>query len=461
MPTEIDSASQLPEASDAGIQAAFDETFPRPQNIEISFFSHKTRRSTLLIGNASPENNMKARRVWLDFDFVEVIYVTEIIVHAKEYEGYHGMELSYAPYLSDNEQKTFTDYFKDGQFRFSVNDFTKGFGLRPTESLFKSAELLKVEVFGVERQHIAGIIRFVDSIEAEKASAISEFERYFLKALKTYEEIQESKAELDRTEKELEERRTELSDLDTQIQSSAAVHKKSIEDIDVAATVAKEQSSRADNIQQSIEKMTGERRILTDSIVDEERKLAEIKANINLFPTDLNGYVRQGARNVRLYAALCIIPLLIIVCVTLRLFSNSERLLDTISQLQGINIFDFLLSRLPYVSVSLTVLAICYTIVKYMIFEVISINRRRQELYKISIISQDVSYASQDNLDLSVEEKYELRTQTKMELLKEHLRQNVGDEYVYAPKRAFLEHLQRFPRRKTLTETGGESDQPL
>lgn len=375
--------------------------------------------------------------------------MTEINVYATGYENYHGMELSLIPYLNDQGERKLTAYFSEGHFSFQVRDFTRGFGLRPTEPMFKLAQIERVEVLGVEKNYVSEFLQFVDNIDTKRESAIADLSIYFTKATKAYAEIVEREEEIVELDASIEEKTSELREIETATQSALQTNKKAQEDIQVAATVAKEQTVRADNLEQSIGKLTEERRVLTKDTVDAEAQLAEIKANINLFPTDLNGYVRQGTRSVRLYAILCAVPLVLIVWVTLRLFGNSERLLDAIALLKEISIFDFLLSRLPYVTVSLTVLGISVGVLRFLLSEIIEINRRRQELYKISIIAQDVSYASQDGLDLSVDDEYDLRTQTKMELLKEHLRQNVGDEYVYSPRRTFLEHLKRFPKRLT------------
>ena len=43
---------------------------------------------------------------------------------------------------------------------------------------------------------------------------------------------------------------------------------------------------------------------------------------------------------------------------------------------------------------------------------------------------------------MDAEQVYDLRTQTKMELLKEHLKVNIGDDFNYSPKK-FLERLGR------------------
>jgi hypothetical protein len=122
------------------------------------------------------------------------------------------------------------------------------------------------------------------------------------------------------------------------------------------------------------------------------------------------------------------------------------------------DIVKFMLSRSPYVIVSAAVLGICYSILRGLVSEIININRKRQELFKISIIARDVSYASQHGLDLDPDQAYDLKTQTKMELLKEHLKVNIGDEFTYSPKKAFLDRLKAVPQRKE--EVEDRQDQP-
>jgi hypothetical protein len=168
--------------------------------------------------------------------------------------------------------------------------------------------------------------------------------------------------------------------------------------------------------------------------------LRTLQNNINLFPTEIAGYVTQGAKNVNLYAVLCCVPIAIIIAVTYRLFGNSERLLSYVYN-PNFGIIEFLISRLPYVVVSAVILAVCYTLLHRLITEIIGINRRRQDLFKISIIATDVSNASQEGLSIPDEELYNLRTQTKMELLKEHLRRHISEEYVYDPKQSLIHRM--------------------
>lgn len=437
-----------------GIETALSRAHPEPIDIDLSFFSHKSRRSTNLIGNETEDGYIKGRKAWLDFDLREVVYITTIRVYAIGYENYHEMELSFVPYLSE-EERNLTASFAEGEFVFSVNDFTKGFGLRPSETgFFKTAKITKVEVSGVEKEHVTGMVRFAQNADREIKRAEDSLSKYFTRAQKAYDEIQAHQQTINELDETIEEKSEEIRSLETQVQELSRTHKKTQEGIAVAKTVIEEQTKREEAIQQTINQLTDERKELTSRISQLGTELRELKANINLFPTELAGYVKQGTRNIRLYAALCIVPVGVIVYVTYRLFSNSERLLDAFQTLGQVSIFDFLISRLPYVAVSATILGICYTTLRGLIAEIIAINRRRQELFKVSIIASDVSYASQDGMDLTDDERYELRTQTKMELLKEHLRQNVGEDYTYSPGKAFMEKLKRLPPKKqTSAET--------
>lgn len=440
------------------LAAAFAKEFPKPQNLDISFFSHRTRKSTSLIGNQAEENYMKARRDWLAFDFRDIVYVTSIRVYASGYEDHHEIEFSYTPYLAEEEIR-YVSRFSADHFLFEPKDFMKGFGLRPSEPLFRSARITRILVSGVEKGYIADIARYVDNVEREKTKIEDGLSLYLSRAKESYEVISANEAQIEELNGAIDEKEEQTAELNKQIQEATQQHQKIQKDIEIASSVYKEQSIRSDALRQSIEKTVDERREVTSQLSKLQAQLQELKANINLFPTELSGYVSQGTRNIRLYTALCVVPLGIISAVTNRLFTNAENLLDAIHNLGDLSIFEFLASRVPYVAVSAAVLGICYSLLRSLVSEIVAINRRRQELFKISIIATDVSYASQDGMDLSDEQRYDLRTQTKMELLKEHLKHSVGEDYIYAPGKVFMEKLSRLSKPKELAsadETASE-----
>lgn len=57
--------------------------------------------------------------------------------------------------------------------------------------------------------------------------------------------------------------------------------------------------------------------------------------------------------------------------------------------------------------------------------------QQRLNLTKISIIAKDVSDASEDDLSLDDAARYEHRTHLKMNLLREHLKGYLAEDYEY------------------------------
>ena len=67
-----------------------------------------------------------------------------------------------------------------------------------------------------------------------------------------------------------------------------------------------------------------------------------------------------------------------------------------------------------------------------LVFEVIRINRQRVEFAKLSIIAKDVSAAAAHRLtEIPEEGVFEAEIQLKMELLREHMKNYVGNEFEY------------------------------
>jgi hypothetical protein len=432
----------LPDQLDSQpITDAFEASIPSDKEIDISFFSHKSRKSTRLIGNSSSES-MRAKREWLSFDLHEPVYVTSIKVAASGYEDYHEMEISLIDALTGGEIKEARRFSGSG-FTFEPKRFVRGFGLRPDQpwSLLKSQHISRIDVRGLEQSSFFEVIQIYENASREKNKIEEDLSKYFLASKRSSEQININLAKISEQEENINDLNDQIDGLSRRISSLSEERDGIDKRIEIGATVEKERNERVQAIQNNIHSLNNERRALSEHISKSELTLKELKNEINLFPTEIAGYVGQGKKNITLYAWLSVIPVLIIFFVTYRLFYNAERLLNFDISGNAFDVIKYLLSRSPYVAVSAAVLGICYSLVLGLFSEIININRRRQELFKISIIATDVSYASQDGMNLNDETVYNLRTQTKMELLKEHLKLNIGDEFTYSPRKAFSEKL--------------------
>ena len=452
--------AELPEQLDTSkVETAFASPLPQEREIDVTFFSHKYRRSTQLIGNQNGEA-IKGRREWLEYDLPEPIYITSIKVAASGYDDHHEMELSFIDSLTENRTIVRAKFDGSG-FSFQPKTFVRGFGLRPdlSWSWSKSQYISRVDVRGLEQKSFFEVVSIYENVTREKAKIESSLAEYLVRARKSNEQINLNDSKLVEQQEDIEKNEEEIENLSSQVIDLTAQRDEIAKRIESGISNEKERNERVKAIELDIRNLNANRETVSDQIAISQSNLKELKDEINLFPTEIAGYVSQGTNNIRLYFWISIIPALLIVFVTYRLFLNAERLINFDVTGSMYDVVKFLISRSPYVIVSATVLGICYSVLKALVSEIVNINRKRQELFKISIIARDVSYASQHGLALEAEQAYELRTQTKMELLKEHLKVNIGDEFTYSPNRAFLDRLKSIPPRK-LEKVEDEQDQP-
>lgn len=186
------------------------------------------------------------------------------------------------------------------------------------------------------------------------------------------------------------------------------------------------------NIKQ-LEKSSSSLNIQISTQKDELQKLTE---NTNLFATELSEYITQGNRDIKLYTLLSIIPWILISIVTGIIFYGSSELTTIYSLITDgvkdkIDINTVFWSRMPFVIIVVSILFVCYEISKMFIKNIIHIQKQKRIFMKIGILAKDVADQSILGLDLTENEKFGLRTKLKMDLLKSHLSNDIGENYDY------------------------------
>lgn len=169
-----------------------------------------------------------------------------------------------------------------------------------------------------------------------------------------------------------------------------------------------------------------------------------------MFPTEISGFVSQGASSIRRYSFLAAIPIIVIGLVTVDLFSKASDLSHLEYLPQNVSIWEILVARIPYVLVCGALIASSYKLARIFIAEIIRINEQRLNLTKISIIAKDVSDASENGLSLDDYARYEHRAHLKMDLLRAHLKGYLAKDYKYSKK--------ELPSQELATEDGGQDD---
>ncbi|MEQ1520556.1 MAG: hypothetical protein ABL936_04720 [Aestuariivirga sp.] len=423
--------------------------------IGIDYHSTKGKRSLQLLGNKDATKAINSRHDWFGYEFKELIYLSSVEASTDGFGEYDDFELSYIDAITGVEK---LDYARtlDGKVKFTPGKFVMGFGFRPP-SKWSSPKLLSIDAYGLIPSEINNLVdQFVQAANI-RDRVLRECQMHVNQAAEADTRKTSLEDEISNAEKTLEAIKADVESANSQILTQETKIGEQVKEIEGTNSLLAEKQTTISALEDQIEKRSEERKSLNHEVTLANNRLSELKRDIHLFPSEIAGYVKQGARNIWLYLLLSLIPFGVICAVTYRLFSNSESLLNAFLSNPNVPIIDYLLSRLPYAAVSVVILTVCYTLMHRLFAEIIGINRKKQDLFKISIVATDVSFASQQGLSLDEETSYNLRTQTKMELLKEHLRQHLPDDYVYG--KGFVEKALELARAKLERKVEGDDNE--
>ena len=421
---------------------------PTFKEFGIESFENRSKKHVRLVGNRDTNKSLASKSEWLSYDLNEISYISSIRLSVEGLTNGDEFKLSYVDSFSKLE-KIIEAELSEGVVNFPVGKFVQGFGLHTPYKIFKTAKITSVEVSGIAPSELTSLVREFGNVARLKDKVKEECSVYLNGAseantqkVATEKTIELRQTELNKADELIAERTRELAETDN-------VHLARISEIDKLTNAIVEKQQNLLSVDDQVEKKSEERKLINQQVTAAHLELAELRRDIHLFPSEISGYVRQGSWNVYLYAALCAIPFIVIILVTYKLFSNAEILTGVFLQPNRPPIAEYLLSRAPYALVSAVILAVCYSLLHRLFGEIVSINRKKQDLFKISIIATDVSFASAKGLNASDEEAYNLLTETKMELLKEHLRQHLSEYYKYKKQGGPVEALLELFRKKT------------
>lgn len=431
------------------------------KKIDISFFDNETRKSTKLVDNDNEENKIKARSQWYEYDFKRILYIDNIVIFADGYDESDKIQLSVDPAFAGDKIRIEKSQI-DGKFSYSVKSFCGGFGFKPPYKLLASPTIESIELVGAEPAAFERVIKLVSDVDASKAKIRKECQSYIVSAEDALQKEREAKSRITGLEKEI----SDLSDQEVNLNARKDELESDVEELSSLLVKSNQQNKelldRKEAITSEINNNRAENTALQEILIEKRLELRGLEDDVYLFPSDIVGFVRESSQTARLYFWLSFIPMSVIAFIAFELYFNSQSFLLDFKKETYSDILAYLISRIPYMIVSVAILTVSFKLLEFLFSEIIEINRRKQDLHKISIIATDVSFAAQQGLELSKEEEYEWRTHVKMELLKEHLKQHVGKDFAYRKNRR-LTNL--FPSKISSLvsgseETGGKGSEP-
>lgn len=406
--------------------------------IPIGFFSKRSNKTTKLINNADNQNHLSGQNKWFEFNLSEDIFALSIEVHTTGYDRSDSMEM-----ISINstglESKTKKEFPENGVYKFGINEFVGSISFKPCRAYFVSPTITSVIVRGYTRQDFLLLTDQIADVEGYKRNILSSTNEAIEEANNCRQEISEfqsKKEDIENEIKEVTQNRdainediTELRDQKSDLQS----------EISALKSVESDTVKRTESLDDSIDGKKNEQRKLNQEIADNNSELKKLKDNINLFPSEIAEFAKEGAENVNRYAMFLLIPLIILALCTWLLLTDAVDLTSIYKEDPDFSYWSILVTRLPFVLVSVTLIHASYKVARMFILEIMRINSQRLNLSTISIIATDVATASCDGLEIDSDQLFEHRTKLKLELLREHLKEYISDKYSYEISSSKLE----------------------
>ena len=419
----------------------------QPEKIPFELFSKKTNKTTRLINNTESEFFIKGRNDWFKFNLTEPVFVTSVTVSASNYD-YKNCEFRWRTPRKGAESET-TVRHSDGQFTFEICDLITEFSFRPDQKYWgMSPRIESVSIEGFTLSWLDNARSQLSDLDGAKTRAIRAAQEVIDEAAEKSAKIQSQETKISEQERKIQENATSIEELEKELAQKKTARDKIQQDISDRKAEQSALQTHLEKQEATIEQRTAERERLGKEIDARTAELKSLESDIYLFPSELAEFTKRGGKDKAFYWKLALIPLIVITAIACQLLFNAVNLSTVFNEPDNTRVFSIFVTRLPYVVVATAIIAAMLKLAYALISEIMRIDKQTRSLAKISIVATDVSAASADNLSLTDEEEYHLRTALKMDLLREHLKTYLPDDFKYEESERIRSRLDFLKRQR-------------
>ncbi|WP_063317136.1 hypothetical protein [Pseudovibrio sp. Ad13] len=439
------------------IERLSEQKFSFNLSLPYPLFEKRENKTTKLVASSDSNAPMQGASRWFKYSFSEPVFLTEISVLTEKYHGIDKFEFRWVSIDGVKEERTI-QRGDDSDFTAPINQLVSSIEFKPPKKWFTDVKILAVDLQGFQQHELKKFTALVGNLERRKDEIQSICEQALENAEQANVKINKLKAEEDEFDKKISNKSSEITDLNNNIGRLTEERNALYADITARKKEVSELQDRLNRIGDNIGVKEKERSGLETDISSAHSELRELKSNIDLFPAEISEFVNQGSKNILTYLKLAAVPIILLVVVTVLLVSNAANLTTVLDENENAIIWSILVTRLPYVILASGILTVAYKLTSIFIAEIMRINRQRLNLSKISIIATDVSNSSAHGLNgLSDERLVEIRTQLKMEMLRDHLKEYLSDDFSPFKETSQKEEVQDVANSKK-SEVGEEKD---
>ena len=396
--------------------------------ISVELIENKGTQQSKLIFNEDPNFSIKLENREYKFKLVEPIYIDKIQLKAKTI--LKDVVISY--HTVKDENKTIKiNIDKSIYISSSIKNTIDSISILSPKN--KKVELEKIELFGFRLSQFKNIEENLKALEKLNGEMKEE-----IKKITSYNQTQ-----LDEIENKtllLEKLHTEL---DNDVKSLTSQREELEQETENLNIEIKQLSETKNNLENTKKDLITKEQELKNSIQEREKTLSTVNTDIatkreelkkldnetSLIAYDMQEYVRNAKKDIKWYIGLSIIPWLLIACMSYVLVYGGAYLTTILKVENDAQLWTIFWSRIPFVLAVSSVMFVAYEVSNIFIRKIMEINQQILDFAKIGIIAKDVSETSSINLNLTDEEKFELRTKLKMDMLKSHLSKDLGKKF--------------------------------
>ena len=396
--------------------------------ISVELIENKGTQQSKLIFNEDPNFSIKLENREYKFKLVEPIYIDKIQLKAKTI--LKDVVISYHT-IKDENKTIKINIDKSIYISSSIKNTIDSISILSPKN--KKVELEKIELFGFRLSQFKNIEENLKALEKLNSEMKEE-----IKKVTSYNQTQ-----LDEIENKtllLEKLHTEL---DNDVKSLTSQREELEQETENLNIEIKQLSETKNNLENTKKDLITKEQELKNSIQEREKTLSTVNTDIatkreelkkldnetSLIAYDMQEYVRNAKKDIKWYIGLSIIPWLLIACMSYVLVYGGAYLTTILKVENDAQLWTIFWSRIPFVLAVSSVMFVAYEVSNIFIRKIMEINQQILDFAKIGIIAKDVSETSSINLDLTDEEKFELRTKLKMDMLKSHLSKDLGKKF--------------------------------
>ncbi|WP_423200794.1 Chromosome partition protein Smc (plasmid) [Cupriavidus sp. H19C3] len=378
-----------------------------------------------------------------DINFAEPAFVATVEINFSRPAVGAGIELlAYDALAARQVRNQWSENAITSQLRFHTNCVCSGVSLLLPPGFFelfskRTLQIESIRILGFLAQDFEQLSKDLTELQELRGGAIAEISKARTALQGRQEALQQredavsqleatTKQELAALEEEIDETKEKAQQADLRLKALLnEVAKSDAQNQSLAEQIKlKEETGRS--IDSELAKGRAHQQALASDISVAERKLRALTTNVNLFSEEFSSFSDHGAKQARTFLWLCVVPLVVIVLLTGQLLFGAVDLSVKYVKEPHIDLLTVFVTRLPYLTVCVSILAVCHGVLRFLLHRVSTIYAERLDFAKIGIVAKDVSSAAAIGLSIQDKELYEARTYLKIEMLKSYLSGNIG-----------------------------------